>query len=455
MKRDAPRLVPAIRTAIATPGSWVGLTGTVLVVVAASSAASAGATTSLPAPYAALGDVLPALAFPLLTLAGVVLLVVAWWLLRPRAGRPGPDARLVLALWAFPLATSPLILSFDAYGYADLGWALWHGFDPYTAGFRTTGSPFIPGVAYFLEGVRWGYPGLGIAINSWAAALTGFHPYWGVIAQRLPAWGGVALMAFSLPRIAASIGVSKRMAVWFGLLNPIVVLHLLGGAHNDALMTGLGLLALAIAVSPRGRRASGFVIASAVLGLAIAVKPQVGLLAVAVAGLPVRQQLADAAWWPRVRLLAVRTAACTAIAVLAFLAVSFASGVGIGWLGLLGQLNLLVTISPTDVVAAIAGSTGGDAAAARAAAAIVFQSAALVTLVLLFLLRTADPLAIAAWGSVAVALGAPGLHPWYVALPLALIALLPLSLRTWFYAAAVVVAYPVVAYTAALSLAAS
>lgn len=183
----------------------------------------------------------------------------------------------------------------------------------------------------------------------------------------------------------------------------------------------------------------------------MAVKPQVALLAVAVAGLPVRQQLADAAWWPRVRLLAVRTAACAGIAGLALLAASWASGAGLGWLGLLGNLNLLVTISPTDVVAAIAGGAGADAAAVRAVAATLFQTAALLTVVALLLFRTADPLAIAAWGSVAVALGAPGLHPWYAVLPVALLALLPLSRRAWFYAAAVVVAYPVAAYTAALA----
>jgi hypothetical protein len=77
---------------------------------------------------------------------------------------------------------------------------------------------------------------------------------------------------------------------------------------------------------------------------------------------------------------------------------------------------------------------------------------ALLTVVALLLWRTADPLAIVAWGSVAVVLGAPALHPWYVVLPLALLALVPMSRRARFYAAVVVVAYPVAAYTAALTL---
>ncbi len=437
---------------LAAPGSWVGFAGVLMVVVAASGEGWPGGSIWSSAPYAGIGDALPAGASAALMLAGVGLLVLAWWLLRPQAGRLGPDARLVLALWAIPLATSPLVLSLDAYGYADLGWALLHGLDPYTTGLRTTGSPYEPGVAVFLEGVRWAYPGLGIAVNGWAAALTGFHPYWGVVAQRLPAWGGVALMAFSLPRIAAASGVSRKMALWFGLINPVVVLHLLGGAHNDALMTGLGLLAVDIAVAPRGRQAARSVLASAVLGLAIAVKPQVGLLVIAVAGLPVRQQLAEVAWGPRARLLAARTAACTAIAVAAFLAVSFASGAGIGWLGLLGNLDLLVTISPTDLATLVATSAGADATAARAAAALVFQSAALLALLALLLFRTASPLTIATWGSVAVALGAPAFHAWYTVLPLALLALVPLSRRTWFYTAAAVTAYPVAAYTTALAL---
>ncbi len=437
---------------LAAPGTWVGFVGALLVAVAASREGWAEDNRVLPAPYAALRDALPAFASAVLTLSGVGLLVLAWWLLRPRAARPVPDSRLVLAFWAVPLAVCPLVLSSDAYGYADLGWTLLHGLDPYTAGLRTTGSPYVLGVPPFLEGVRWPYPGLGIAINGWAAALTGFHPYWGVVAQRLPAWGGVALMAFSLPRVATAIGAPRDMALWFGLLNPVVVVHLLGGAHNDALMTGLGLLALDIAVVPRRRQTARFLMASAVLGLAVAIKPQAGLLVVAVAGLPVRQQLADTGYWKRASLLAARTAASTGIAVLAFLAASFASGAGIGWLPLLGKLNLIVTISPTDIVTVVAASTGADAAAVRAGAAIAFQLLAVLALLALLVFRTADPLSIAAWGSVAVVLGAPALHPWYVVLPLGLLALLPLTRRTLFYTAAVVVAYPIAAYTAALVL---
>jgi hypothetical protein len=452
--RDADSRAPAspLLKALASPGSWLGLTGTVLVAIAASTAASAGGDTVLPAEYETLRNALPAFAFPLLTLTGVALLVLAWWLMRPRAGHATTDARVVLGLWAIPLALSPLVLSFDAYGYADLGWTLSHGLDPYTTGLRTTGSPYVPGVAWFLQGVRWAYPGPGIAVNGLAASLTGFDPYWGVVAQRLPAWGGVALMAHSLPRIAAATRVSRDTALWFGLLNPVVVLHLLGGAHNDALMTGLGLLAVAVAVAPHGSHSARFVLASAVLGVAVAIKPQVGLLAVAVAGAPIRAQLAQAPFWPRTRLLAARTAVSAGIVVVAVVGISFAFGTGIGWLGQLGHLDLLVTISPTEVVSTIASHVGVDLGAARAAASVVFASAALLGLLALFLLRAADPLAVAAWGSVFVVLGAPALHPWYTVLPLALLALLPLNRRALFYASVVVVAYPVAAYTAALTM---
>jgi hypothetical protein len=452
MNKAARARTPAVPAVVAAPASWIGFCGSVMVAIAAPVQGSAGDSAWLPAPYAALRGALPELGASALMLSGVAALVFAWWLLRPSVAGPHLDLRLVLALWAVPLAAGPLVLSLDAYGYADLGWSLLHGLDPYVTGLRTTGSPYVPGVPDYLDGVRWAYPGLGIAANGWSAALTGFHPYWGVVAQRLPAWGGVALMAFSLPRVADAVGVPREIALWFGLLNPVVVLHLLGGAHNDALMTGLGLLALCLAVVPRGHTAHRFIAASAVLGMAIAVKPQVGLLVVAVAGLPVRQRLVEADWWPRVRLLAVRTVACTAIALAAFLAVSFASGAGIGWLGLLDHLNLLTTISPADLVALAAGQAGADPGVVRAAAAVSFQVTALLTVVALLLWRTADPLAIVAWGSVAVVLGAPALHPWYVVLPLALLALVPMSRRARFYAAVVVVAYPVAAYTAALTL---
>ena len=59
------------------------------------------------------------------------------------------------------------------------------------------------------------------------------------LVMRLLALLGVYLIARYLPRLARACGVEPSLAVWAGLLNPLVLMHFVSGAHNDALMLGL------------------------------------------------------------------------------------------------------------------------------------------------------------------------------------------------------------------------
>jgi hypothetical protein len=71
---------------------------------------------------------------------------------------------------------------------------------------------------------------------------------WGL---RLLAVGSVLASVWGLSEIARHYGVSPPVAVAIGIANPISVLHLVGGAHNDALL--LALLATGCALALRGR----------------------------------------------------------------------------------------------------------------------------------------------------------------------------------------------------------
>ncbi len=56
---------------------------------------------------------------------------------------------------------------------------------------------------------------------------------------------GIALIVWALPRLAKRCGgVSSVAALWLGAMNPLVILHLVGGIHNEALMLGLMLVGL-------------------------------------------------------------------------------------------------------------------------------------------------------------------------------------------------------------------
>src|SRR6059058_2398382 len=43
----------------------------------------------------------------------------------------------------------------------------------------------------------------------------------------------------SAPNHSARFGVPPQRALWFGALNPLLLLHLIAGMHNDAIMVGL------------------------------------------------------------------------------------------------------------------------------------------------------------------------------------------------------------------------
>ncbi|MBK8460691.1 MAG: polyprenol phosphomannose-dependent alpha 1,6 mannosyltransferase MptB [Micropruina sp.] len=187
--------------------------------------------------------------------AGVVLLCAAWWSLRP-SGPAGhqPEAGLrsgvlvTLAIWSAPLLLAPPILSADAVLYADLGWILQTGADPYLVGLTGAGGPFAPLVDPLWAGNGVAYPPGSLLVAQAVVAATGADPYWSVVAMRLPALAGVALIALTLPSLARRLGVPGDRALWLGLLNPLLIVHFVGGAHNDALMVGLAMTALWVAL---------------------------------------------------------------------------------------------------------------------------------------------------------------------------------------------------------------
>ena len=65
---------------------------------------------------------------------------------------------------------------------------------------------------------------------------------------------GVALAAACLPVLARRCGVPAERALWLALASPLVGVHLVSGAHNDALMVGLLAAGLAVVAADPGRR---------------------------------------------------------------------------------------------------------------------------------------------------------------------------------------------------------
>lgn len=380
---------------------------------------------------------------------GVVLLVGAWWLLRPAPG--GADAnrgRILLAVgaWSVPLLLVPPVLSADAVLYADLGWIVSQGQNPYLVGLTGAGGPYAPHVDPLWGGSGVAYPPLALLTNALVVGLTGFSTYGGIIAMRLPVLLALAVIAWVLPRLATRFGLDADRALWRGLANPLVVLHFIGGAHNDALMIAVALTGIWLSVrTPHW--AWGLLAGPAAIGVAMAFKQQAGLAVIACAGLPVAAALASAPLPRRLWLLGWRSAVAAGVAVGVFVAVSLASGLGFGWTAWLSLMGKAGTAAPFSLLAQggekLILAAGGDPTGWLQA---VGAASTLTLLVVLgwVLVRFADrPLAAVAWGSLAVSGLGQSMHPWYIPWSIALLALVPLSPRQFRWMTIFVAAFAV------------
>lgn len=371
-----------------------------------------------------------------LIVAGCLALALLWWALYPRGGRGVRRPGVLVAIWSLPLLLAPPVLSGDAILYADAGYMLSVGHNTYLEGLTAAGGPFAPFVDRLWAGHGVAYPPLTMLVNEAVVVATGAHAYLSVAALRLPAIVGVALLGFCGTRIARLLGRSVPHAAWWGLLNPLVLVHFIGGAHNDALMAGVSLLAVyAVVRWPHAWARWG--LGPALAGLAMALKQQGGLTVIAVAGLPIIAQLQRTPPVRRVVLLGVRTAGVTAVTLATFAAVTWASGLGLGWTKWLSLMGSAGTVAPFallgDLASFLASVLGGDPTVARLAVGLTSNLTLLVALAVIVIRWSDRPIHAVGWGSLALAVLGQSLHPWYVPWSVALLGLGRLTRRqtTW------------------------
>jgi hypothetical protein len=265
--------------------------------------------------------------------------------------------------------------------------------------------------------------------------ITRDHVVLTVFGMRLLALAGVLLMARYLPRLAIAHGVDPRGALWLGLLNPLVLAHFVAGGHNDALMLGLVIAGVTIAIEATDQRwvAAGVVITSCAVLVKAPALLAVGFLAVIWARrLTGRAVLLRASL--RVGAVALGTAAL----------ITLASGLGFGWVR---QLN-----TPGQVVTWLSIPTGLGLVTDLVRGAhnfitsedtvisvfrIVFQ--AITVLVVFWLWLRAGRFGVVAalaMALLALVLLGPVVQPWYVVWSIALAATVRLPHRVWLLAAA-------------------
>lgn len=355
-----------------------------------------------------------------LILCGVGLLVVAWVMLSdvPLTAR---RAVLTAIVWAVPMLVAPPLLSTDMYLYADQGWQQLQGLNPYHTELGSVG-PYAPLVSDAWVGTTAAYPPLALRVQALALlpaqALAGAL---GVPATpfvlpvlRLVAVISVAGLGWGATVLARRFGRSSGLALWWVLLNPLTMVHLIGDGHNDAPAAALVMLGLAAAF-----RRSGWLWGGLLVGIAACVKQPV-LFAVVPVGL-----MAAHAWagtsTPRVRVgrTAARVAGSTVAGLAAFVAVHLACGLGAGWIAAMDVPGEVGTWAPASVVTAVATAVaeGLQVPLPAGSETVVLWTVRAVLLAGLLVIGwrwRRNPVLVAGAGLTTVALALTALRTWYL-----------------------------------------
>ncbi|WP_433598629.1 alpha-(1-_6)-mannopyranosyltransferase A [Nocardia sp. CA-135953] len=211
---------------------------------------------------------------------GVLLMITAWVRLgrttigfgdRPDAGVTLNELRAIVGIWIFPLLFAVPMFSRDAYSYLAQGALLRDGFDPYV-------SPPVANPGVLLDNVSpvWTtttapYGPIFLLLGNAITAITGDNVVAGTIALRLVMLPGLALMMWAVPYLTKHLGGKPTVALWLAVLNPLVLIHLIGGVHNEMLMVGL--MCAGIALVLERHHVAGIV----VVAIGVAIKATAGV----------------------------------------------------------------------------------------------------------------------------------------------------------------------------------
>ncbi|MFI5690656.1 polyprenol phosphomannose-dependent alpha 1,6 mannosyltransferase MptB [Kribbella sp. NPDC051586] len=335
--------------------------------------------------------------------------LMAWaWLTVGRRVMAGERFQLLrmTAYWSAPLLLAPPLFSRDAWSYAAQGALVAKGYNPYDVGPGVLSGHIVEAVDPMWMQTPAPYGPLPLAYGGLVAHLT-MDPYVLMLAHRLLAVLGIVLIAWAVPRLATACRVDPAFATWLVVLNPMLITHGIGAAHNDVLMLGLACSAFALALT--GRWGTAAVVA----GAAAAVKLPGGLVVIAIAA--VMSPLAG-------RLLRFASLVIAgAVSVLTLVTIGALTGVGSGWLGALDVPGLVR--SPFSVAnligmaaSGVLGWLGEDTAAAQALQIVrLLGMVAALGLIAWLSLRSSIHYAARAVGValLAVVVLGPSAHDWY------------------------------------------
>jgi alpha-1,6-mannosyltransferase len=310
-----------------------------------------------------------------MTTVGAVMMALAWLMLgrfamgKRQMSRGDLDRTLVL--WMLPLLIAPPMYSKDVYSYLAQSQISLEGLDPYKVGPASglgLGHVFTLSVPSVWRETPAPYGPLFLWIGRGISALTGENIVAAVLCHRLVVLAGVAMIVWATPRLARRCGVAEVSALWLGAANPLMLMHLVAGIHNEALMLGLMLIGAEFALrgidSPQLRPTSwrigpdweplGMLLAGSIL---ITLSSQVKLPSLLALGFVTMALAYRLGGNLRALLLAGGGMGTLSLAVMGL--VGWASGLGFGWIFTLGTANVVRSwMSPPTLLALATGQVG-------------------------------------------------------------------------------------------------
>ncbi len=259
---------------------------------------------------------------------GLLLLMRVWWgMTRLYARCPGVAVKKmmwVFALWTTPMLVIAPLFSRDVYSYAAQGEMVSHHMNPYLYGpFELGNNAYTAPVDQLWGNAPAPYGPLFLQIDGFFARITFHNELATIVLLRLLSLVGVLLIAWCVPRLARLYHRDGAELFTLMVLNPVTLLHLVGGAHNDALMVGLLLAGLTAAKEKRP------VVGLLLCALATAIKAPaaIGILYIGWSWLGPDAPVRD-------RVRPVVTSLLVGAGILEFF--SYVSGLGWGWVTTLG-----------------------------------------------------------------------------------------------------------------------
>jgi alpha-1,6-mannosyltransferase len=287
---------------------------------------------------------------------GVAVMLIAWlWLGRRVIDRTATEYTMIATtgFWLAPLLLSVPVFSRDTYSYLAQGALLRDGFDPYAVGPIDNPNSLLDNVSPIWTTTTAPYGPAFILVAKFVTMLVGDDVVAGTMLLRLCMLPGLALLIWAAPRVARHVGADGPAALWICVLNPLVIIHLMGGVHNEMLMVGLMMAAIALTFS--GRHIWGV----SLIAIAVAVKATAGLALPFMVWVWARN-LRDRRGYSPVKAFTAATAASALVFIVVFAVLSVVAGVGLGWLtALAGSVKIINWLTVPTAAANLVNVFGG------------------------------------------------------------------------------------------------